>query len=73
MKRRPQIVLAVTAGYMLGRTRTMRRSLMPATAGATGRLGSTPSDLVKHGARVLGSSPKPNTLADTVRGRLVEA
>jgi hypothetical protein len=72
VKTRPQIALAVTAGYMLGRTRKMRWALMLVTAGAAGRLPTSPSDLARHGAKVLGSSPELKTLAETVRGRLAE-
>jgi hypothetical protein len=73
MKDGVRIGVAVGLGYLLGRTRKGRLALMLVGASATGRLGKGPTTLVKQGVDLLGSSPEVKTLADTVRGRLVDA
>jgi hypothetical protein len=73
MKDGVRMGVAIGLGYLLGRTRKMRLALMLAGAGATGRFGKSSTALIKQGTDVLGSSPEVKTLAETVRGRLVEA
>jgi hypothetical protein len=73
MKSGVRIAVAVGVGYFLGRTHKGRLALTLAAAGVTGRLSRDPAVLVQQGVKLLGSSPEVKALADTVRGRLVEA
>ncbi|WP_199433058.1 hypothetical protein [Qaidamihabitans albus] len=73
MKRGAQVAMGVGAGYLLGRTRKMRLALMMAGAGATGRLGVSPGELVQRGAKRLTASPELGRLTETVRGELLGA
>ena len=66
------ISVAVGAGYLLGRSRKLKLLMTLVGAGASGRLGKNPAELVKQGTKALGSSPELKTFTDTVRGRLME-
>lgn len=70
---KPQTVLAVGAGYLLGRTKKMKLALTLAGVGA-GKLASSNGDgLLQQGSDLLRSSPAFNELVGDVRGQLLEA
>jgi hypothetical protein len=69
----PQVVVAVGVGYLLGRTRKMRLALMIAAAGATGKLGVGPRQLLQQGFKQLAASPELGKITETVRGDLLDA
>lgn len=73
MKPGARIALGVGAGYLLGRTKKMRLALMIAAAGATGRSGTSPTKLLQHGLKQLGSSPELGKLTDVARDELLGA
>ncbi|PXY23527.1 hypothetical protein [Prauserella endophytica] len=73
MKGGAQVAAAVGAGYLLGRTRKMRLALMIAAAGATGKLGGAPRELLQQGVKRLAASPELSKITDSVRGDLVDA
>lgn len=73
MKAGAQVALGVGIGYLLGRTRKMRWAIGLAVAGATGRLGSSPGQLLQRGAKLIQSSPAIGRLTETVRGELLDA
>jgi cytochrome c556 len=80
MKTGPQIALAITAGYLLGRRRKLRLAAVLAGAVATGRLGALGGAALKRSASlaqangVLGKvSPQLGDIANTVKGDLVKA
>lgn len=72
MKDQARMALAVAAGYYLGRRRKLRWALSVAAAGATKRLTGRHAGLLQQGTKLL-ANPEVKALADTVRGRLVEA
>jgi hypothetical protein len=80
LKNQTQIALAVGAGYLLGRRRKMRLAITLGTAAATGRLGGLPGQLLRRGAKLIGSdgplgnvSPEVTEIAGMVRGELLSA
>jgi hypothetical protein len=68
-----RVALGLGAGYLLGRTRKMRLALMLAAAGANGRLGGGPRQLLQEGVSRLGSSSEVRELTESVRGDLLNA
>jgi hypothetical protein len=68
-----KVALAVGAGYLLGRTKRTRLALMLAAAGITGKFPSSPTDLVAHGVKSLGTSSQLTELTDQLRGELLNA
>jgi len=68
-----QLIIAVGAGYLLGRTRKLRWALALAGVGASRKLPGNAKELTAQGARMLGSSPETKELAQTAWGRLTEA
>jgi hypothetical protein len=68
-----RIALGVAVGYLLGRSKKMRLALMLAAAGASGRLGGTPGELLQRGTKALASSPEVGKVVDNLRGELVDA
>ena len=73
MKPGARIAIGVGAGYLLGRTKKMRLALMIAAAGATGRSGTSPTKLLQHGLKQLGSAPELGKLTDVARDELLGA
>ncbi|UYP18965.1 hypothetical protein OED52_20425 [Rhodococcus sp. Z13] len=73
MKPGARVALGVGIGYFLGRTKKMRLALMLAGAGATGKLPSSPQDLLQRSASMLGSSPEVSRITESVRGELMNA
>lgn len=73
MRSGARVALGVGAGYLLGRTRKMRLAFMIAAAGATGRFGVTPTELVVRGVRKVLDTPELNEVAELVRGELADA
>lgn len=73
MKPGPQVVVAVGIGYLLGRTRKMRLALMIAAAGATGKVGVGPRQLLQQGYKRLAASPELNKITESLRGELLSA
>ncbi|RSD11680.1 hypothetical protein [Amycolatopsis eburnea] len=73
MKPGARIAIGVGAGYLLGRTKKMRLALMIAAAGATGRSGTSPTKLLQHGLKQLGSTPELAKLTDVARDELLGA
>src|SRR5215213_8979820 len=73
MANRAKVALAVGAGYLLGRTKRARLALMLAAAGVTGNFPSSPTDLVAHGVKSLGTSGQLTDLTDQLRGELLNA
>jgi hypothetical protein len=65
--------LAVTAGYVLGRSRKMKWTLAIAALAGRGRLPTGPGGLLQQGAKALASSPEATKRTDEMRGLLVEA
>ncbi|MFF5992712.1 hypothetical protein [Prauserella flavalba] len=51
----------------------MRLALMIAAAGATGRLGGTPRELLQQGVKRLAASPELGKITESVRGELLDA
>ncbi|HKH51831.1 MAG TPA: hypothetical protein VKA77_08570 [Mycobacterium sp.] len=68
-----KVALAVGAGYLLGRTKRTRLALMLAAAGITGKFPSSPTDLVAHGVKSLGTSDQLTDLTAQLRGELLNA
>src|SRR5215218_4810795 len=68
-----KVALAVGAGYLLGRTKRTRLALMLAAAGITGKFPSSPTDLVAHGVKSLGTSSQLTDLTGQLRGELLNA
>jgi hypothetical protein len=68
-----QTAAALAAGYFLGRTRKMRLALMIAAAGATGKLGTGPRELVQQGVKRLSESAEFSKITESVRGELLDA
>jgi len=68
-----RLAIGVGIGYFLGRTKKMRLALMLVAAGATGKIGSSPGELLQQGAKMVGSSPELKGLTEDVKGRLLEA
>lgn len=73
MKPGPQVVVAVGIGYLLGRTKKMRLALMIAAAGATGKMGVGPRQLLQQGYKRLAASPELGKITDSLRGELLDA
>lgn len=80
MKNASSIVLAICAGYLLGRKRRLRLAAAIAAAAASGKLGGLASQAIKRGGDMLGSSdllgslsPELGQIATTVRGDLTDA
>lgn len=73
MKPGPRVAMAVGLGYLLGRTRKMRLALMIAAAGASGRVGVGPRQLLQQGYKRLAASPELNKITDSLRGELLGA
>jgi hypothetical protein len=69
----PQVVVAVGLGYLLGRTKKMRLALMIAAAGATGKMGVGPRQLLQQGYKRLAASPELGKITDSLRGELLDA
>src|ERR1700758_2236354 len=65
-----KLVLAVGAGYLLGRMHKMRWALGLASLAAGKRLSSNSGDLLEG---LMDSSPQLRELAGTVKGELAEA
>jgi hypothetical protein len=75
-----QTALALGVGYVLGRRRKMRLTMMLAAAAATGGLGGVGGGALRRGMNMLGStealgkvSPQLAEIVDTVRGDLLDA
>lgn len=68
-----QLIVAVGAGYLLGRTRKLRWALALAGVGASRKLPGNAKELTAQGVRMLRASPETMELAQTARGRLTEA
>jgi hypothetical protein len=68
-----QMVLAVGAGYMLGRTHKMKLALMLAGAGASSRFPSGSLGVLGQAGKLLADSPEVAKLGETVRKELMNA
>ncbi|WP_037202897.1 hypothetical protein [Rhodococcus opacus] len=68
-----QMVLAVGAGYMLGRTHKMKLALMLAGFGASRRFTSGSLGVLNEGRKLLADSPEVAKLGVTVRKELMNA
>lgn len=75
-----QTALALGVGYVLGRRRKMRLTMMLAVAAATGGAGGAGGAAVRRGVKMLGSTemlskvaPQVGEIADTLRDDLVDA
>lgn len=73
MRAGARVALGVGAGYLLGRTRKMRLAFMVAAAGATGRFGVAPTELLVRGVRKVLDTPEMNEVTELVRGELADA
>lgn len=73
MKCRIPVALALSGGYILGRTKKMKLALMVAGMAAGSRLPINPSELAKRGANALQSSEEVGKLVDLARTGLVDA
>ncbi|WP_230425067.1 hypothetical protein [Prauserella cavernicola] len=51
----------------------MRLALMIAAAGATGKFGAAPRELLQQGVKRLAASPELSKITDSVRGELLDA
>ncbi|MGN5237554.1 hypothetical protein [Rhodococcus sp. SJ-3] len=68
-----RVAVGVGIGYFLGRTKKMRLALMLAGAGLTGKLPSSPQELLQRGTSMLSSSPEIHKITESVRGELMSA
>jgi hypothetical protein len=68
-----RVGLALTAGYVLGRSHKVKWALAVAALAGRGRLPGGSGGLLQHGAKLLTSSPELTKLTDEMRGRLVDA
>ncbi|SDH40790.1 hypothetical protein SAMN05421505_11571 [Sinosporangium album] len=68
---RVRIALAIAAGYYLGRHHKLRVAAALAAAGVAGGLGHK-SGVLKHGAKILGSSPELEKITSRLRSDLTE-
>lgn len=78
MKSGTQLGLAVAAGYLLGRRRKMRLALMLAGGAATGGLGGVTGQVLRRGAKLVGSadvlgklSPELGEMGEMISGELL--
>ncbi|MEU7893672.1 hypothetical protein AB0B45_12485 [Nonomuraea sp. NPDC049152] len=73
MKDRTRVVIAVAAGYYLGRRHKLRLAAALAAAGLASRMKrGEGGGLLQQGTKLLGSSPELQSLTDRLRGELVE-
>lgn len=68
-----RIALAVGGGYLLGRTRKLKFAIVVGGAVTGRRLPTSPTQLLRMGAKVVAASPEFTRLSEAVRGRLLVA
>jgi hypothetical protein len=80
MKTGTQVAMAIGTGYLLGRRRKMRLAMMLSAGAMAGGMGGIGPQLVKRGARALGSadllgkvSPQLSEISGLVRHDLIDA
>jgi hypothetical protein len=66
----PRIALAVGGGYLLGRTRKLKFAILVGGAITGRRLPTSPTELLRMGAKVVAGSPELTRLSEAVRGQL---